>query len=95
MWKFVKQIAIKRNNSNLFLVLVDMKEDERIDYYVFKYDDFADKEMDVYNTYINTPNLKTGKARKAVSFRWYSYKYFSEEDFKLKNDWSMIRNIFS
>ena len=64
-------------------------------YYVFKYNDFADKALEVYNTYIKSPNLKTGEARKGVSFRWYTYNDFNEKDLKLKNDWSLITHFFS
>ncbi len=94
-WKLNKQITKKKNNPNLFLVLVDLKENDINDFYVFKYDDFVDKVVIVYDAYINSPHSRTGKAKKEVGFRWYDYKNFSEEDLSIKNDWSLITNFFS
>ena len=36
-WKLGKDILIKKNNSKLYVVLVNLKESEPNDYYVFKY----------------------------------------------------------
>lgn len=94
-WKLNKQITRKKNNQNLFLVLVDLKEDRINDFYVFKYDNFVEKVIAVYSAYISTPNSRTGKIKKEVGFRWFDYKNFSDEDLAKKNDWTLITNFFS
>lgn len=93
-WKLNKQITKKKNNPNLFLVIVDLEENKINDFYVYKYDDFAEKVTEVYNTYINAPHSKTGKVKKEVGFRWYDYKNFTQDDLDRKNDWSLIVNFF-
>lgn len=93
-WKLNKQITKKKNNPNLFLVLVDLKENAINDFYVYKYDDFVEKVTDVYNSYINAPHYKTGKQKKEVGFRWFDYKNFTEDDYSRKNNWSLIKKPF-
>ncbi|HCY80608.1 MAG TPA: aspartate-ammonia lyase [Xanthomarina gelatinilytica] len=89
-WKLNKQITVRKNNPNLFLVLVDLKENELNDFLVYKYDDFVDRVNEVYQDYINKPHYRTGQPKKDVFFRWFDYKDFNEEDNIRKNDWTPL-----
>ena len=89
-WKLNKQIQVYKNNPNLFLVLVNLKEGGSSDFYVYKYDNFVDKVNNTYQTYIDKPHHRTGEPKKEVSFRWYNFADFSPDDFERKNDWGPI-----
>lgn len=89
-WKLNKQITIKKNNPNLFLVLVDLKENELNHFLVYQYDDFVDRVNEVYQGYIDKPHFRTGLPKKDVSFRWFNFADFREEDEIRKNDWTPI-----
>lgn len=91
-WKLNKQIAVKKNNPNLFLVLVDLKEDSLNNFYVYLYDDFVDRVNEIYQEYIKKPHYLTGGEKKDVSFRWFNYRDFNDKDHGRKNDWSLIAN---
>jgi len=93
-WKLSKQIIVKKNNPNLFMVLVNLKTDAQNTFYVYQYDDFVERVNQVYSQYINTPK-RDGNPRKDVSFRWYDYKNFTDDDSRRKNDWSLIKNELS
>lgn len=88
-WKLGKEITNKQNNKSLFVVLVNLKENEAPDYYIYEYDDLANRIEKVYNNYINTPK-KDGNPRKPVSFRWYDESSFTDSDIKKKNNWTPI-----
>lgn len=66
-WKLNKQIDTKKNNPNLFLILVNIKKDSPCDYYIFKYDDFVERVNQVYQSYISSPK-KDGSKKKEVGF---------------------------
>lgn len=89
-WKLDLKVTVKRNNPNLFLVLVDLKEDELNDFLVYQYDDFVDRVNEIYQDYINKPHYRTGLPKKDVTFRWFDYKNFNDEDEVRKNDWTPI-----
>ena len=84
-----QHIANKKNNPNLYLVLVDLKENALNNFYVFLYDDFSDKVNSVYKNYIEQPK-RDGNLKKEVGFRWFDHKNFSDEDSVRINDWSLI-----
>lgn len=88
-WKLGKEITNKQNNKSLFVVLVNLKENESPDYYIYKYDNLADKVGAVYEQYITTPK-KDGNPRKPVSFRWYDEVSFTKSDLIAKNNWAPI-----
>lgn len=90
-WKLSKQIIVKKNNPNLFMVLVNLKTDAQNTFYVYQYDDFVERVNQVYKQYINTPK-RDGGVRKDVGFRWYDYKNFTDDDRNRKCDWSLIKN---
>ena len=90
-WKLSKQIIVKKNNPNLFMVLVNLKTDAQNTVYVYQYDDFVERVNQVYKQYINTPK-RDGGTRKDVGFRWYDYKNFTDDDKSRKCDWSLIKN---
>ena len=88
-WKLGLGITIKQNNPNLFIVLVNMHENGRNDYYVYPYDDLVDRINEVYEDYMNTPKRDGGK-RKAVKFRWFDFRYFTSEDYARLNAWDLL-----
>lgn len=91
-WKLNKQIIVKKNNPNLFLILVDLKENDENKFLIYQYDDFVDRVNQTYETYIIKPHYKTGEKKKDVSFRWFNYKDFNETDEVRMNDWTPILN---
>jgi len=94
-WKLSKQITHKKNNPNLFMVLVDLKENAQNEFYVYKYDDFVEKVNNLYKVYMEQPHYLTGNRKKEVSFRWYNYKDFTDDDYSRKNDWSRIEQLLN
>lgn len=89
-WKINKQIAVKKNNPNLFLALVNLKTKAQNEFYIFQYDDFVDKVEKVYQDYITQPHKKSGLQKAEVNFRWFDHKNFTEADNFRKNDWRLI-----
>jgi hypothetical protein len=88
-WKLNKQITKKKNNPNLFLILVNIKKDATNDFYIYKYDEFVDRVNKVYELYIKTPK-RDGNKRKEVGFRWFDFKNFEDEDRKKLNKWELL-----
>lgn len=89
-WKLSTQISAKKNNPNLFMVLVNLKTEAQNTFYVYQYDDFVERVNSIYREYIELPK-KDGKTKKEVGFRWFDYKNFTESDKARKNDWSLIK----
>ena len=87
-WKLGKDVCIRKNNKNLFTVLVNLKGHE-IEYYIYEYDVLSERVEKAYKNYINTPK-KDGSARKDIDFRWWDFKMFNEEDHKRKNNWDIL-----
>lgn len=88
-WRLNKGITIRKNNPNLFVVLVNLLEKENCDYYIYPYDSLSERVEEIYSNYINTPK-KDGSARKDVDFRWFNHNDFSEEDKMKKNNWELL-----
>ncbi|MDI6797896.1 MAG: aspartate-ammonia lyase [Desulfatibacillaceae bacterium] len=88
-WKLSSKMTVKKNNPNLFVVLVNMKDSGGNDYYIYQHDELAKKLEIIYNNYINTPK-KDGSTKKEVGFRWFDFKYFEPEDHARLNKWSLL-----
>lgn len=88
-WKLGKDILIKKNNSKLYVVLVNLKESEPNDYYVFKYDTLSDRVNEIYTEYLQQAK-RDGTPRKDVGFRWMDLKNFTEKEKQCKNSWKEI-----
>jgi hypothetical protein len=66
-----------------------MKIDETNDYYIYQYDTLSERVSEVYTEYIRTPK-RDGMPRKDVDFRWFDFKYFTNEDQKRLNNWDIL-----
>lgn len=88
-WKLGKDIATKRYNRDLFVVLVKMKPDGTNDYYIYEYDSLSERVNEVYDDYIKRPK-KDGTPRKDVGFRWVDFKDFANPDHSRRNNWEIL-----
>ena len=88
-WKLGKDICNKRENPLLFVVLVNMRKDEKNDYYIYEYDALSERVSQLYIEYINTPK-RNGEPRKDVGFRWFDFKYFNNSDIDRLNRWDLL-----
>lgn len=88
-WRLNKEICNKRDNPNLFVVLVKLNDDGTNDFYVYEHDQLADRISSLYSDYIKQPK-KDGSLRKEVDFRWFDLKYFTDEDHSRRNRWSQL-----
>lgn len=93
-WKLGLDICTKKNNSNLYVVLVNLKDSQPNDFYVFHYDELADRVSQVYERYATTPK-RDGSQRKEVKFRWFDLKDFTEEELQRRNRWEKITAALS
>ena len=89
-WKLGVDIKRKKNNPKLFVVLVNMHNKERNDYYIYKYDDFANRVNEVYDEYISKKK-KDGNSKKELNFRFFDFRYFKKKDRNKLNKWSSLR----
>lgn len=90
-WKLGKDITVKKNNHNLFIILVNLLENDPPEFYIYEYDILAEIVNKNYEKYINTPK-RDGSKKKDVDFRWHDTKYFTEDDRKIKNNWKPIED---
>ena len=88
-WKLGKSITQFHQNPNLFVVLVNLKEDQSNDFYIYPHDDLATRVQEVYQDYIETPK-RDGSKKKEVGFRWFDLKDFTESDKSRKSDWEAL-----
>jgi hypothetical protein len=88
-WKLGKDILVRKNNGRLYVVLVNLKENEPNDYYVFKYDTLSDRINEVYMNYMKQAK-RDGSKRKDVGFRWMDLRNFTQKEKKQKNSWRLI-----
>lgn len=88
-WKLGKDIEICHGNPNLFVVLVNMKENGTNEFYIYGHDEFANKVRERYEDHIRTPK-RNGEPRKEVGFRWYDFKFFTADDYRRKNKWGLL-----
>lgn len=87
-WKLGVDICERKNNPNLFTVLVNLTGKE-IEYYVYEYDVLSERVQKAYENYLAIPK-KDGKPRKDILFRWYDLKLFTEDDHSRKNNWEKL-----
>ncbi len=87
-WKFGLDICLKKNNPLLFVLLVNIKQND-IDYYIYEYDKLSEKISELYKKYLDIPK-KNGEKRKEVGFRWLDLKDFSSDDLVRKNNWQLL-----
>jgi hypothetical protein len=87
-WKLGMDICIRKNNENLFVLLVNVKTNST-DYYTFKYDDLSERVENLYLEYLNTPK-RNGENRKDIGFRWLDLKQLSDEEKSRKNKWELL-----
>jgi len=92
-WKLGKDITEKKNNPNLFVILVNLEEDYP-EFYIYEYDELADIVERNYQKYISTPK-RDGSQRQEVPFRWHDIKNFTEDDKNRKNKWELIEKRLS
>ena len=88
-WKLGLDICTKRDNPELFVVLVNMKADGTNDYYVYEYDALSERVSKVYDGYMSTLK-RDGTRRKDVGFRWFDLRYFKDEDRNRLNGWDIL-----
>jgi hypothetical protein len=93
-WKLGKDICNRRSNPNLFVVLVNLEEQDLPEFYIYEYDELADAVDRKYKAYMSTPKRDGGK-RKDVGFRWHDTKDFTDDDRRRCNDWSPIEAILA
>lgn len=87
-WKLGKEICNRKNNPNLFTVLVNLSINE-IEYYIYEYDTLSEKVENAYLNYLKIPK-KDGNKRKDIDFRWWDLKLFTEDDKNRKNNWNLL-----
>lgn len=88
-WRLNKEICIKQDNPNLFVVLVKLNDDGTNDYYVYRHDDLSDRVSSLYSDYMTKPK-RDGSLRKDVDFRWFDLKNFTDEDRSNRNNWQIL-----
>jgi hypothetical protein len=88
-WRLNKDICIKRDNVNLFVVLVKLNDDGTNDYYVYEHDVLAERIAGLYTEYMNVPK-RDGSKRRDVNFRWFDLRYFNEDDCNRRNNWDVL-----
>ena len=88
-WKLSVNMTKKKNNPKLFIVLVNMHDEKPNEYYIYKYDEFADRVNEVYNEYI-AAKKKDGTDKKELGFRFFDFSYFKKKDYNRLNKWSIL-----
>jgi hypothetical protein len=88
-WKFGMDICEPKENSLLFVVLVNIKQED-VEYYIYEYDVLSERVRELYEDYMNQPKKDGGK-KKDVGFRWFDFKYFTDEDKSRKNNWDLLK----
>ncbi len=89
VWRLGVNMAKKHNNPKLFVVLVNMHDEKPNDYYIYKYDDFAQRVSEVYEEYIFAKK-KDGTSKKELKFRFFDFKYFKKKDHNRRNKWNLL-----
>jgi len=87
-WKLGMDICERKNNSQLFTVLVNLTGKE-IDYYVYEYDILSARVGKAYADYLVKPK-RDGGNRKDIAFRWIDLKLFTADDHSRKNNWDIL-----
>ncbi|MEG4520930.1 hypothetical protein [Microcoleus sp. AT9b-C3] len=88
-WKFGPNMSIKKNNDNLYVVLVNMHDNGTNDFYIYKHDELVERVNHLYDEYMSKPK-RDGSVRKEPGFRWFDHKYFTDDDKSRKNNWALL-----
>jgi hypothetical protein len=88
-WKLGVDICQRKNNSNLYTVLVNLTGTEPI-FYIYEYDVLSERVENLYKEYLLKPK-KDGGQRKDIAFRWFNFSDFIEDDRQRKNKWALLR----
>ena len=86
-WNLGKSICERKNNSNLFTILVNLQGNE-IEYYIYEYDILSERVEKVFSDYM-IKQKKNGDHKK-TDIRWYDKKSFSDDDHSRKNNWNVL-----
>lgn len=88
-WKFGRDIASDNQHEDLFVVLVNLKDEGPPDFYIYEYAVLAQNVDRIYRDYMSKPK-KDGSPRKDVGFRWFDEVSFSDDDLHRRNNWEPI-----
>jgi len=87
-WKLGVDFCRKNNNTLLFTILVNITN-EKIEYYIYEYDVFAELVESFHHKYLEVLK-RNGEKRKEIGFRWYDLKHFTDDDKRRKNAWGIL-----
>lgn len=88
-WKLGKNITIPKNNPHLFVILVNMKPDGTNDFYIYPFDELAERIRGLHEHYLSIPK-RDGTSRKDTDFLWFNLTSFNENDHSKKDNWSIL-----
>lgn len=88
-WKVGISLATRRNNPNLFVILVNMRPDGSNDFYVYEHDALSERLDELYKEYLAQPK-RDGTPRKDVSFRWIDHVRMADADRARLNAWELL-----
>jgi len=87
-WKLGMDICERKNNPNLYTVLVNLTGSE-IEYYIYEYDVLSERVERHYSDYLKVKK-RDGGDRKDIKFRWYDFRWFTEDDYSRKSNWDIL-----
>ena len=93
-WKLGADMESDEKSKGLFVVLVNLKEPEPPEFYVYTRKELARRVKDVYDAYMAKPK-RDGNQRKEVGFRWFDEISFTEDDKSRRNNWKRIYEALS
>ena len=88
-WKLGKDMERKHRNPDLFVILVELKEDTSPAFYIYEHDVLSERITAEYQNYLAKPK-RDGQKRKDVDFRWFDEGHFCPDDKARKNAWRFI-----
>jgi hypothetical protein len=90
-WKLNQGIEQREHNPDLFVILVDIHAEDSTSFYIYQYDDLSERVSRLYSDYMSKPK-RDGSRHKEVTFRWFDYVNFTEQDRGRINKWDLIIN---
>ena len=88
-WKLGTDITKHNGLDGVFVVLVNLREKEPPEFYIYEYPDLSARISRVYADYMSKPK-RDGTPKKEVSFRWFDEVNFTEDDRARKDNWRPI-----
>ena len=88
-WKLGTDITPSPDMEGIFVALVNLREKEPPEFYIYEYNVLAKRISDVYSEYMKKPK-RDGTPRKEVGFRWFDEVNFTGEDKARLNNWGPI-----